>query len=75
MEEIRISEDPNYVHLFSGGLDSTYGLLKLNAPMESFWEHSNRNWSITVNTPAKGRMQEITEYMRSSITGSVYRQG
>jgi len=29
MEEVRITEGLNYVHLFSGGLDSTYGLLKL----------------------------------------------
>lgn len=30
MKEIKINtEGPNYVHLFSGGLDSTYGLLKL----------------------------------------------
>ena len=34
MEEIRISEYPNYVHLFSGGLDSTYGLLKLAKDIE-----------------------------------------
>lgn len=29
MEEIRITEGLNYIHLFSGGLDSTYALLKL----------------------------------------------
>jgi 7-cyano-7-deazaguanine synthase in queuosine biosynthesis len=34
MEEIRIVESPNYVHLFSGGLDSTYGLLKLTNDIE-----------------------------------------
>ncbi len=29
MEEIRVVEGPNYVHLFSGGLDSAYSILRL----------------------------------------------
>ncbi len=29
MDEIKINDTLNYVHLFSGGLDSTYSLMKL----------------------------------------------
>ena len=64
MEEIRISEDPNYVHLFSGGLDSTYGLLKLKCTHGKFLGNTQTGTgpSPSLHQP-KGGMQEITEYI------------
>lgn len=41
MEEIQVRPDTiNYVHVFSGGLDSTYGLLRLAKNLEK----QNANW-------------------------------
>ncbi len=44
MEEIRVSPNENYIHLYSGGLDSTYALLKL-----SFWIEKNKGGKAIVH--------------------------
>lgn len=73
MQEIQVDKTKNYIHLFSGGLDSTYALLKLATDVYKGKKEKHQIQPIFIDygqhaaTYEGKSVQDVTNFIRSTL--------